>query len=116
MPTGQQRRDVLKRAKVCVSISNWVDALEVSGSHRFFECEIGDALAQGCVPVVYTRGAESELCGLLGTKFAFDRVDDLEEQISLAARWAEEQKEFSSHSMETLSLDRFYGEWDRVLS
>jgi GT2 family glycosyltransferase len=119
VPTPRQKRDLFRRAKLCVSTHNWGVSAEDDEPMKFrFECAIEDALAHACVPVVYSKGAEAELCEYLHLKFTFDALDDIEEQISLAASFSESE-DLSAHWrrwMEALSVKEFRERWQSLLS
>jgi hypothetical protein len=119
MPTPQQKREVLRRAKICISTNNWGISSEDEESMMLrFECGIGDALARACVPVVSSRGVEAEICEYLQLRFGFDALNEIEEQIALAASFAESDDLATQTQSWTdaLSLAGFYEQWEKLLA
>jgi hypothetical protein len=119
MPTGHQRMQLYRRAKVCVSANaSGVLADDEDWANLYAVIDIRDAIGHGCVPVVYARGAEAELCEHVGFRFVFDRADEVAQQIALAAAYAQSDSFLRASPLRggVWSRSTFYKGWDRLLA
>jgi hypothetical protein len=117
-PTPRQRKELYRRAKVCVSASAAHAFADQNQICLHSSLEIREAIAYGCVPVVYARGAEAELCEYLGFESVFDHPEEVKERIALAIAHADIGT-FTTASRQRAarwSIERFCEEWERLLS
>jgi hypothetical protein len=116
-PPSQQRKDLYRRAKVCVSAGAANALADRDHICLHSSLEIRDAIAHGCVPVVSARGAEAELCGHIGFGSVVDHPEELKERIALAVAYADIGA-FTMASRQRAaiwSIKGFYEQWERLL-
>ena len=114
-PDRRQATDLLRRAKICVSGTEF-RSIETR-LRPYPASNIGHAISHGCVPILYARSVEAELCAALGMDLIFDRAEEIEEQIAVAAHFASERALHpqSFKRAETLTYSRFYAAWQSLL-
>jgi hypothetical protein len=119
MPSEQQRRELYRRAKVCVSAAGF--GLRNDDENRmrpYSGVGIGNAMVQGCLPVVCAGGIEAELCESLGIRFTFHVAEDIAEQISLAVSLARREDAVADlrRRAASLSVEAFVKNWQQILA
>ncbi|MEA2758549.1 MAG: hypothetical protein QOH65_1162 [Methylobacteriaceae bacterium] len=118
MPSERQRRELYRRAKVCISAAGF--DLRNNDENRmrpYSGVAIGNAIVQGCLPVVPAGGIEAELCESLGMRFTFHLAEEIEEQISLAVSLArcEDAVADLRRRAASLSVEAFVKNWQQIL-
>ena len=116
-PTSRERKELYRRAKVCLCAGAADNLASENQTRLDSSLEVGDALAYGCVPVVYARGIEAELCKYVGVELVYDHPEEINERIALAVAYADSggyRAAFKPRASAG-SSERFYEQWAKLL-
>jgi GT2 family glycosyltransferase len=116
-PSRQQRVDLFRRAKICVSANEGIAEGNEGMIGLTSLLNLRDATEHGCIPIAYRGTAEADMCKELGFDFIIDDPRQVEKQVRRAATagaWHEAPGPARA-MLDTLSMSTFSENWRHLL-